>query len=81
MPHKVKEVLVGGSREPNCHSNITDTFDVKVAALRCHKSQVQDRVDLEERMKQQAEILAEGEDYDLADPECVHIVIGERFQG
>lgn len=73
LPHKVKEVLVGGSREPNYHSNITDTFDVKVAALRCHKSQVKDRADLEERMKQQAEILAEGEDYDLA--EAFHRIV------
>ncbi|GAH66140.1 unnamed protein product, partial [marine sediment metagenome] len=38
QPHKVKEVLLWGSEEPDYRSNITDTFAVKVAALRCHVS-------------------------------------------
>jgi LmbE family N-acetylglucosaminyl deacetylase len=40
MPHKVKEVLMWGSEQPDYYSDITDTYDIKIAALRCHQSQV-----------------------------------------
>jgi LmbE family N-acetylglucosaminyl deacetylase len=40
MPHKVREVLMWGSDQPDYFSDITETFDIKMAALRCHKSQV-----------------------------------------
>jgi len=40
QPHKVKELLFWGAEEPNYFSDITDTYDIKVAALRCHHSQV-----------------------------------------
>ena len=39
-PHKVKEVLLWGTEEVNCRFDITETFPAKLAALRCHKSQV-----------------------------------------
>jgi LmbE family N-acetylglucosaminyl deacetylase len=39
-PHKVQEILLWGAEEPNYFSDITDTYDIKVAALRCHHSQV-----------------------------------------
>ena len=69
QPHKVKEVLFWGSEEPNHHSNITDTFAIKIAALRCHKSQIGDKPspDLEERLRQRYKMMAEGEDYELAE--------------
>lgn len=38
-PHKVKEVLLFHSDEPTVQYDITETFDLKLAALRCHKSQ------------------------------------------
>ncbi len=68
-PHKVKEILLWGSEEPNYRSNITDTFDIKVAALRCHKSQVGDSPspDLEQWLRQRHKMMAEGEDYELAE--------------
>ncbi len=68
-PHKVKEVLLWGAEEPNYRSNITDTFDIKIAALRCHKSQVGDNpsTGLEERLRERHKMLAEGEDYELAE--------------
>jgi len=68
-PHKVKEVLLWGSEEPNHRSDITDTLDIKIDALRCHKSQVGDDLprDWEERMRQRHKTLAEGEDYELAE--------------
>ncbi|MFC1934367.1 PIG-L deacetylase family protein [Chloroflexota bacterium] len=69
QPHKVREVLLWGSEDPNCRSNITDTFDIKIAALRCHKSQVGDNIapDLEERLRRRHKAMAEGEDYGIAE--------------
>ncbi len=69
QPHKVREVLLWGSEEPNHWSNITDTFDIKIAALRCHKSQIEDNPspELEERMRERTKMAAEGQDYELAE--------------
>jgi len=69
QPHRVREVLLWGSEEPNYRSDITDTFDIKIDALRCHKSQVGDSVspDLKERMRQRHKMMAEEEDYELAE--------------
>jgi len=39
-PHKVKEVLLWASDDPNYCLDITDYFDVKLEALKCHRSQV-----------------------------------------
>ena len=69
QPHKVKEVLLWGSEDPNYRSNITDTFDIKIAALRCHKSQIDDNpsTGLEEWMRERHKMQAQGEDYELAE--------------
>ena len=69
QPHKVKEVLLWGSEDANYHSNITDTFDIKIAALLCHKSQISDNpsTGFKERMRERYEMLAQGEDYELAE--------------
>jgi len=69
QPYKVKEVLLWGSEEPNHCSNITDTFDIKISALCCHKSQVGDNLspELEERLRERHRMMAEGEDYELAE--------------
>jgi len=70
QPHKVKEVLLWApSGDINYRSDITDTFDIKLAALRCHKSQVGDSLspDMEKRLRQWAEKMAEGEDFELAE--------------
>ena len=69
QPHKVKEVLLWGSEEPDHYSNITDTFDIKIAALRCHKSQLGDSTppELEQRLRERHRKMAEGEDYELAE--------------
>jgi LmbE family N-acetylglucosaminyl deacetylase len=39
-PHKVKEVLLWAAEEPNYFSDITDSYEIKMAALHCHHSQV-----------------------------------------
>lgn len=68
-PHRVVEILFWGAEEPNFRSDITDTFDLKIAALRCHQSQVGNSLNpgLEERMKQRHRTMAEGEDFELAE--------------
>jgi LmbE family N-acetylglucosaminyl deacetylase len=69
QPHTVKEVLLWASEDPNYRSDITDTFDVKVAALRCHKSQVGQNpsLELEKWLRQRHQTMAEGEDFELAE--------------
>jgi len=69
QPHKVKEVLLWGAPEPNYRTDITDTFDTKIAALRCHKSQISynPSTGLEERLRERHKMLAQGEDYELAE--------------
>ena len=39
-PHKVREVYLWGSPEPDTFLDVTDTFDVKLDALSRHRSQV-----------------------------------------
>jgi len=69
QPHKVSEVLLWASEDPNYRSDITDTFDIKIAALRCHKSQIEDNLppDWEDRLRQWFRSMAEGEDFELAE--------------
>jgi LmbE family N-acetylglucosaminyl deacetylase len=69
MPHKVKEILFWASEDINHRSDITDTFDIKLAALRCHKSQVGylDNPEGEKRLKERYRSLAEGEEFELAE--------------
>ena len=68
-PFKVKEVLLWASEDPNYNVDITDVFDMKVKALRCHDSQVgaAPLVEMEERIKERSRMYAEGENYELAE--------------
>ena len=67
-PHKVKEVWCWGSDDINFRLDITDTFNVKMAALGCHVSQVKDiPPEMRERMKEWARMNAEGEEFELAE--------------
>lgn len=47
----VREVWISGGPTPNHFSDVTETFDRKVAALRAHASQTGDRADLEEMLR------------------------------
>ena len=75
QPHKVKEVLLWSmllfwdSQEINYRSDISDTLDLKIAALRCHESQVGHLPfpDLENLLRQQHEAMAQGESFKLAE--------------
>jgi len=69
QPHRVKEVLLWGSEDPNYRSDISGTFDIKIAALHCHTSQVGDgpNPEMMERIKERYRMAAEGTDYELAE--------------
>jgi LmbE family N-acetylglucosaminyl deacetylase len=68
-PHKVQEMLFWASENINYRSDITATFDLKLAALRCHNSQVKElkTADLEEWLRQRCKDLAKGEEFELAE--------------
>lgn len=71
LPHKVKEVWLWAA-EPtdiNFRSDITETFDIKVQALRCHKSQIKEpfKSEMERWLCKRAKDMAEGEDFRLAE--------------
>ncbi len=68
-PHKVDEMLFWASEDINFRIDVTNTFDLKIAALRCHESQVREFGDLhvEDWLRQRCREMAEGEDFDLAE--------------
>ena len=69
QPHKVSEMLFWGSEEINYISDITETFLLKIAALRCHKSQIEhlDSPHWLDRLKKRYRANAEGQDFELAE--------------
>jgi LmbE family N-acetylglucosaminyl deacetylase len=68
-PHKVDEILFWASEDTNHCSDITETFDLKMAALRCHESQVgYIPVELLEGwLRHHCHEIATGQDYELAE--------------
>jgi LmbE family N-acetylglucosaminyl deacetylase len=69
MPHKVRELYFWGTEDINLRSDITATFDLKIAALRCHVSQVREfrRGDPAEWLRQRSREMAAGESFGLAE--------------
>jgi LmbE family N-acetylglucosaminyl deacetylase len=64
QPHKVEQVLLWASDNPNYFSDISDTFDKKMAALRCHHSQIDHLPpEFEERMRERYREFARGTGY------------------
>ena len=69
-PHKVEEILLWGSEEPNCCFDISDTVELKLAALRCHRSQMKEipsELDLEARLKERYRAMAERYDFEFGE--------------
>ena len=68
-PHKVQELLFWAADDINYRSDITATFELKLAALRCHESQMKEYhiSDIEERLRQRCMTMAEGEPFELAE--------------
>ena len=69
LPHKVKEVLTWGTDDPNYWVDISDTFAVKIEALRSHKSQIgkRDFPEVYKWLRERAEHAAEGKGFELAE--------------
>jgi len=68
-PHKVREMLFFGSEDVNYRSDITKTLDLKIAALRCHQSQVKElgMPDLEAWVRKWSCSMADGTECELAE--------------
>jgi len=70
-PHKVKEVWLWAPDPPDIdfRSDITDTFELKVKALRCHRSQIKQSFssEMEKWLCTRAKDMAEGEAFKLAE--------------
>jgi LmbE family N-acetylglucosaminyl deacetylase len=68
-PHKVKEIWFWASEDINHRCDVTDTFDHKIAALRCHESQIKefDNPEAQEWLRQRCVEMAVGEEFELAE--------------
>jgi LmbE family N-acetylglucosaminyl deacetylase len=71
LPHKVKEVWLWAPEDQdiNFRSDITETFEIKVQALSCHKSQIKEpfKSEMEKWLCKRAKDMAEGEAFKLAE--------------
>ncbi len=69
-PHNVKEVLLWGGDQPNTTYDISDTYDLKVKAFCCNKSQAGDppRQQFIDRMLDRAVQSAKGHNFKLGEP-------------
>ncbi|MBI2860907.1 MAG: PIG-L family deacetylase [Chloroflexi bacterium] len=69
-PHKVKEVLLWASLDDiNYRLDVTDTFETKLAALCCHRSQVGEKLspEMDSWLRQRAREMAQGTDFAMAE--------------
>ncbi len=67
-PHKVKEMYITASAEADYISDITDTFELKMQALACHKSQVGEEIaELREGLLRRARDVAKGKKFKLGE--------------
>jgi len=66
-PHKVREVYIRGAVSPNLWVDISDTIELKIAALKKHESQVSRVQGWEERVRARAQQAAAGQDMTYAE--------------
>ncbi len=66
-PHKVREVYLIGHPEPDVVVDITETMERKLAALRCHSSQLRDPAGVEQLVRQRAADLGKPHGYTYAE--------------
>ncbi len=66
-PHKIREVYVWGTDQPDCWVDVEATIDRKIAALRKHVSQISDMAAMEQRVRTRAAEVAEGHEMNYAE--------------
>ncbi len=66
-PHKVKEVYFFMGGTPNHLIDISDTFDLKMRAVRCHESQFKDIPAMEKRLRERAASFGKDQGIKLAE--------------
>lgn len=68
-PHKVREIWFWGTDEINHRADVTDTFERKLAALKCHASQVREfrNPDLEKWLRSRCKEMAADGPFQLAE--------------
>lgn len=66
-PHTVLDIFLTSTNEPNEWVDITETLELKIAALREHRSQISDMEGLAERLRQRAQEYAEDKPYPYAE--------------
>ena len=64
--HKVQQVLLWSPEQPNYHLDISETFETKMAALRCHKTQIYES-DLFQRLESNHITMAQGTEFKYAE--------------
>ena len=67
LPHKVRQVYLMGHDEPDTFLDITPTIETKLAALRCHRSQLKDFAAVEGRVRERAADLGKPHGYTYAE--------------
>jgi LmbE family N-acetylglucosaminyl deacetylase len=69
MPHKVQEVLFWAAEDINYRVDISQTFAQKLAALKCHASQIRELKipDLDDWLKNRCREMAQGSQFELAE--------------
>jgi LmbE family N-acetylglucosaminyl deacetylase len=68
----VPDIYLVSAIAPNYQIDITDTIDRKIAAMRCHTSQVADHERVETMMRGMAQAAAGGSGYEYA--EAFHFI-------
>ncbi|MBI4302398.1 MAG: PIG-L family deacetylase [Chloroflexi bacterium] len=66
-PHKVGEVHLTGAENPDTFVDISETFSLKIAALKCHQSQISAIDELEGRMREMSARIGEPQGLALAE--------------
>jgi LmbE family N-acetylglucosaminyl deacetylase len=66
-PHKVKEVHTMWWDNPEIVVDTTDTIDLKLKALQCHVSQIQDMAAMEKRVRDRGAVLGKPKGYAYAE--------------
>ena len=59
-PHKVLDIFLIFTNEPNTTVNITSTIDLKIKALQAHTSQIGDPEELDRRIRERCHNIAKG---------------------